>query len=88
MPNIKSAIKRTRTTERNNLRNKTYKSAIKTAKNHVLDSLKAKSKEEVIANLSKAYSAIDRAVSKGVIHKNTAARKKSRLTATIVRLSS
>ncbi len=88
MPNIKSAIKRAQIEQRNNLRNKAYKSAIRTAKNHVLESFKAKNKEEMLVNLNKAYSQIDRAVSKGVLHKNAAARKKSRLALAIAKLSS
>lgn len=81
MPNIKSAQKRVKVSERNRLRNLAIKSALKTSVKKVYESIKKDAGEEKIKEaVSKAYKVIDKAVSKGVIHKNTAARRKSRLT--------
>lgn len=80
MPNIKSAEKRVDIAERNRLRNVAVKTGIKTAVKKVYDTIKSEEGEEKIQEtVNKVYSLIDRAVSKGVIHKNTAARKKSRI---------
>lgn len=80
MPNIKSAEKRVLVSERNRIRNVGIKSAVKTAIKKVYEAIKAADQTKVGEALSKAYGTIDKAVSKGVIHKNNAARKKSRLT--------
>ncbi len=81
MPNIKSAKKRVKTTERNRQRNVAIKSALKTSVKKVFEAIKNdEDLEKIQANVNKAYSVIDKAVTKGVLHKNTAARKKSRLT--------
>ena len=80
MPNIKSAEKRVLISERNRLRNVAIKSSVKTAIRKVLESIKEANAESIKTTLNKAYSVLDRAVIKGVLHKNTAARKKSRLT--------
>lgn len=81
MPNIKSAEKRVKTSERNRQRNVAVKSAIKTAIKKVYENIQNKAEEaQLKESVSKAYSLLDRAVSKGIIHKNTAARRKSRLT--------
>ncbi len=79
MANIKSAKKRVLIAERNRLRNVAVKSSIKTALKKVLELAKGDDKEALNAAISKAYQLCDKAVSKGVLHKNTAARKKSRL---------
>lgn len=71
----RSAQKRARQAERRRLRNKAVKTRIK---NTIKKFLKA-SGEEKRALLNEIYSLLDSAVSKGVIHRNTAARKKSRL---------
>ena len=76
MPRIKSAKKRVGVTERNRLRNMAFKSAIRTAIKKVLNPAEAAVKTE---NLKMAFSLLDRAVLKGILHKNTAARYKSRL---------
>ncbi len=81
MPNIKSAKKRVKTSERNRQSNVAVKSAVKTSIKKVYESIKNDIEEEKLkAAVNKAYSVIDKAVTKGVLHKNTAARKKSRLT--------
>lgn len=80
MPNIKSAKKRVLIAERNRVRNVAFKSSIKTAVKKVLEAAKEGDQETVKVTLNKAYQLYDKAVAKKVLHKNTAARKKSRLT--------
>ena len=79
MPNIKSAKKRVLVAERNHAKNVAVKSRIKTAVKRVLEALKDDT-SKVQELLNYAYKLLDKSVSKGVLHKNTAARKKSRLT--------
>ena len=86
MANIKSAKKRVLTAERNRLRNVAFKSSIKTAVKKVLELAKADDKDALNSAMSKAYQLCDKAVSKGILHKNTAARKKSRLTKAVNKL--
>jgi len=80
-----SAAKRVHIALRNNKRNKNYKSSIRTiikriAEAKMLNITKRSAKfSEAQLLISQAYSKIDKAVKKGVIHKNMAARKKSRL---------
>ena len=80
MANIKSAKKRIKVTETKTLRNKAIKSRVKTAIKKVDAAVAAGDKELAQANLLNAISAIDKATTKGVYHKNTSARKVSRLT--------
>ena len=79
MPNIKSAIKRVNVIEKKTLRNNMIKSAYKTAIRRFEESLAAGNKEESAKLFSEATKKIDQACTKGVIVKNTAARKKSNL---------
>lgn len=79
MANIKSAQKRIRVAAKRQARNKHVKSYTKTAIKKVTVAAGAKS-ADTNALLIQAIAAIDKAASKGVYHKNTAARKKSRLT--------
>ncbi|MCP4643969.1 MAG: 30S ribosomal protein S20 [bacterium] len=79
MANKKSAIKRIRTNERNRQRNIAVKSRMKTYVKQAETAIDAKDKEKVAASLPAALSEIDKAASKGVIHANSAARKKSTL---------
>ena len=84
MPNIKSAKKRMRQAERRRLRNKSIRSYVKTMTKKVLAAIKAgESKEEIMEKVILAQKAIDKAVSKGVFHKNEGARRKSRLMAKV-----
>ncbi len=85
MANIKSAKKRVLTARKNQERNFAFKTSIKTAVKKVL-ALVGKDEKELQEALSKAYQLCDKAVSKGILHKNTAARKKSRLTRAINKL--
>ncbi len=85
MANIKSAKKRALVAVKNNERNVAFKSAIKTAVKKAL-ALATGEKAELDKALSSVYKLCDKAVSKGILHKNTAARKKSRLTLAINKL--
>lgn len=87
MANIKSAKKRVLVAEANRQRNIAWKSSIKTAMKKVLELAQAGDKDALNAALSKAYQLCDKAVSKGILHKNTAARKKSRLTLAVKKLA-
>ncbi len=77
MPNIKSAIKRVKVTQIKTLRNSMIKSALKTNIRKFEEALKAGNAEQVKTISISAVKHIDKAVAKGVLHKNTAARKKS-----------
>ena len=79
MANIKSAKKRILTSAKKAARNKAVKSQIKTAVKKVRAAIDGGDKAAAAAALSNAASAIDSAAGKGVLHKNTAARKVSRL---------
>lgn len=78
MANIKSQIKRNRQNERRRLRNKSVRSELKTRTKHVLAAVEndAESAAETYRVTQKR---IDMAAAKGVLHKRTAARRKSRL---------
>lgn len=78
MANIKSQIKRNRQNEKARLRNKAVRSELKTRVKSA-EAAAAAGGETVAETATKAISTIDRAASKGVIHRNAAARKKSRL---------
>ena len=79
MANIKSAKKIILVNQTKALRNKMTKSAVKTAIKKVDAAIAANDKELAKAELLKATSAIDKAASKGIYHKNTASRKISRM---------
>ena len=93
MANNKSAKKRILISKRNNLQNRFYKSSVKTLTKRFLKDLeiyktsKNKNDEEKLQiGLNSLYSLIDKGLKKNVYHKNTAARKKSKL-ATLIRLA-
>ncbi len=79
MPNIKSAIKRVSVIEKKTLRNNMIKSGCRTAIRKFEEAIEAKNVEDAEKLFVEATKKIDMACSKGVIVKNTAARKKSRL---------
>ena len=79
MPNIKSAIKRVSVIEKKTLRNNMIKSGYKTAVKKFEEAVDAGNKKEAEKLFSEATKKIDQACTKGVIVKNTAARKKSNL---------
>ncbi|HAP32374.1 MAG TPA: 30S ribosomal protein S20 [Firmicutes bacterium] len=79
MPNIKSAIKRMKQSEVRHQRNRQVKSQLKTAVKKFFTSLEGDEAQKAQNNYLQASRLIDKAASKGVLHKRTAARKKSRL---------
>lgn len=83
MANIKSAKKRILVNKTKADRNKAIKSGVKTAAKKVLVAVESGDKEAAKSALLAATSAIDKAAKKGVYHKNTAARKVSRLTVAV-----
>lgn len=87
MANIKSAKKRVLIAEANRQRNVAFKSTIKTAVKKALELANGEDKEALNAAVSRVYQLCDKAVVKGILHKNTAARKKSRLTLAVKKLA-
>ena len=87
MANIKSAKKRILTNQKKAARNQAIKSAVKTEIKKVRTAVEAGNKEEAAKALLAATSAIDKAESKGVLKKNTASRKVSRLALAVNKLS-
>ncbi|GHG01238.1 30S ribosomal protein S20 [Streptomyces filamentosus] len=79
MANIKSQIKRNKTNEKARLRNKAVKSSLKTAIRKAREAVAAGDLEKATVAARAASRQLDKAVSKGVIHKNAAANKKSAL---------
>ena len=77
MANIKSQIKRIKTNEKARLRNKSVRSSFKTAIRRFRDAVAAGDSKAIATELKSATRELDVAVSKGVIHKNAAANKKS-----------
>ncbi|MEL7974530.1 30S ribosomal protein S20 [Isoptericola sp. NPDC056573] len=77
MANIKSQIKRIKTNEKARLRNKAVKSELKTYVRKVREAVAAGDKEAAATALQAASRKLDKAVSKGVIHANQAANRKS-----------
>lgn len=75
-----SVLKRARQAEKRQMRNKAVRSKLKTLSRKVVESVSANDREKVERALREAVKAIDSAASKGVIHRNTASRKISRLT--------
>ncbi|HBM79762.1 MAG: 30S ribosomal protein S20 [Clostridiales bacterium] len=79
MANIKSAIKRIKITEKKTLRNRMVKSSVKTIVKKFDEYVAAGNMDEAKKLFPRVSHVIDRAAAKGVIHRNTAARKKSKL---------
>ena len=79
MPNIKSAKKRVLVNATKQARNKSANSALKTALKKANAAIEANSEDKEVA-VKLAVKKIDQAVAKGLLHKNNAARKKSRFT--------
>ncbi|ONI87757.1 30S ribosomal protein S20 [Saccharothrix sp. ALI-22-I] len=79
MANIKSQLKRIKTNEKARLRNKAVKSSLKTAIRKFREAAEAGDKEKATLLVQEASRKLDKAVSKGVIHANQAANKKSAL---------
>ncbi len=87
MANIKSQIKRNKQNEKRRVRNKAVKSSLKTAVRKFHESTAAGEPEVTAALLRDASRALDKAVSKGVIHKNQAANRKSAIAKRLASLS-
>ena len=79
MANLKSAIKRNRQNKKRRLRNRVYRGEARTYIRDARASMLAENLEEARVSTLKAVKALDKAAEKGVIHKNNAARRKSRL---------
>ena len=77
MANIKSQIKRIKTNEKARLRNKAVKSSLKTSVRRFREATAAGDAETALTALKDASRALDKAASKGVIHANQAANRKS-----------
>jgi len=87
MANIKSAKKRILVSKKKEMRNKSIKSKVKTLVKKVDAAIEAGNKAEAEAALQVAISEISKAASKGIYHKNTAARKISRLTVAVNKIA-
>lgn len=87
MPNTKQALKRMRVTAKRTARNRQVKSKVKTAVRRFNDTLAQGDLQSAGDKLVMATKVIDKAAAKGVIHKNAAARKKSRLAKRLNKLS-
>ena len=88
MAHSKSSKKRIFIGERNANRNQAIKSRVKTFVKKVLSAVEAKNVDEAKTALQVAYKELDKAVTKGVLKKNTASRKKSRLALKVNSLAS
>ncbi|WP_320046957.1 30S ribosomal protein S20 [uncultured Ilyobacter sp.] len=83
MAHSKSAKKRVLIAERNRQRNQDVKSRVKTMAKKVLTDVETNNNEAAQASLSLVYKELDKAVSKGILKKNTVSRKKARLAAKV-----
>lgn len=81
MANIKSQIKRNKQNQAARLRNRVYRGSARTYIRKAQAAIRAEDSELAESEVLKAIRALDKAASKGVIHKNNAARRKSRLMA-------
>lgn len=79
MANIKSQKKRIKTNEKARVSNMSIRSRMKTLMKQAMTAIETKDQDQVSKAVPTALSAIDRAATKGVIHPNSAARKKSML---------
>lgn len=79
MPNIQSAIKRTKTNEKRRQHRMAQKSAMRTSVKKFLAAVEQQETEQAATLLVQAKRKLDKGVTKGLIHKNAAARQKSRL---------
>ncbi len=79
MANTKSALKRIRSSARKRLRNRMVRSRARTYTKNALEAIASGQPDLAVATTRQAISMLDRAAAKGVIHRNNAARRKSRL---------
>lgn len=87
MPNIKSAKKRVIVNEKKRMRNRMYKSALHTEVRKYTSALEAGDFDTASALYRTTVKKLDQGVSKGIIHKNTAARRKSQYTKALAKLN-
>lgn len=87
MANIKSAIKRNKQSDVRNARNRSVKSTVLTASKKVAAAIESGNKDDAESKFSDYTSQLDKACKKGVIAKNTAGRKKSRVSASIAKMA-
>lgn len=87
MANIKSQMKRIRTNEKRRVRNQAVKSELKTYVRKTREAVEAGDKEAAEKALQVASRKLDKAVSKGVIHRNQAANRKSKLAKQVNKLA-
>lgn len=80
MANIKSAIKRIRQSEKRRVRNAAVRSTVRTTLKGTRAALETRQADQARESLARTIRLLDKAVTKGVVHRNAAARKKSRLT--------
>ncbi len=83
MPNHKSAEKRARQSERRRLINRTNRARLRTSIKKLRSALSSGDRQEISSLLPETVSELDKAVQKGALHRNAAARHKSRLTARV-----
>ena len=83
MANIKQQIKRVRTNEKARQSNVAFKSSLKTAIKDVYAQVEAKDLEKATAALHLAYKKLDKALAKGIVHKNYVSRNKSELATSV-----
>ena len=88
MANIKSAMKRNRQNEKRRVRNAAVRSTVRTSVKTARAAIEGGQADQARVALLNTIQTLDKAVTKGVIHKNTAARKKSRLTRQLNALAS
>ena len=86
MPRIKSAVKRVQVAERNRVRNRAWKTAVRTVRTELAQAVGTADSTKAGSALQNAYKVIDRAVAKGVLHRNAAARRKSRLAKQVLKV--
>ena len=87
MANTKQAKKRVRQAEKHRAHNASMRSMLRTYMKKVVAAITAGDQKVALASMQTATPVIDRMVSKGILHKNTAARHKSRLTARIKKMN-
>jgi small subunit ribosomal protein S20 len=86
LANIKSAIKRNKQNEKRRLRNRYFRGRARVFIRDARAAIETENVDDARAEVQKAISALDKAAEKGVIHKNNAARRKSRLMRRLVEL--
>jgi small subunit ribosomal protein S20 len=79
LANIKSAIKRNRQNEKRRVQNRIVRGSTRTQVKKAKEAIGEENKDTALLEVQEAVKKLDRAASKGVIHKNNAARRKSRL---------